>query len=176
MFTITNNTHCLTYLGLTYMVLAYLLLGVFFMFSKIQTASAEHIMSAQVKEQSVDSKLDILPTLKGHMARLGTLMNILFRDIDDANRKDLVLSTLGEMRLLLTKVGKEFTPTKVIALAEGDTKSKAVAGFKNCTSRAVGFLDEMTTQVKREKLSLAKNSLYALDGWRRDCHSKFAGE
>lgn len=39
MFTITNNTHCLTYLGLTYMVLAYLLLGVFFMFSKIQTVS-----------------------------------------------------------------------------------------------------------------------------------------
>lgn len=166
MFRLTYNPHCLTCL----------VLGVIFMFPKIQTVSAEQVRSLQVKEASLNSKLDILPTLKGHMARLGTLMNVLFRDIDDAKRKDLVISTLGEMRLLLSKVGKEFTPTKVIALAEGDTKSKAIAGFKNCTSRAIGFLDEMTTQVNREKLSLAKNSLYALDGWRRDCHSKYAGE
>ena len=166
MFRRSYNAHCLTCL----------VLGVIFMFPMIQTVSAEQVRSLQAKEASLNSKLDILPTLKGHMARLGTLMNVLFRDIDDAKRKELVLSTLNEMRLLLTKVGNEFIPTKVKALAKGDAKSEAITGFKSCIERAVSFLDEMRIQVKGAKFTEAKNSLYALDGWRRDCHSKYAGE
>ncbi len=153
-----------------------LALGMLFMFPRIDQAAAEPSVSTPAEAQSGERKLDILPTLKGHMARLGTLMNTLFRDVDDESRKERVLITLAEMRFLLTKVSKKFVPAKIVDLSDSVSKTNAIAGFKACTEQAVGFLEKITSELNRNKFTEARNSLYSLDSLRRNCHSKYAGE
>ena len=120
-------------------------------------------------------ELDVLPTMKGHMARLGTLMNFLFRELDEPDQKDAVLGVIDEMKRHLESVGRALLPDKVASITNHAWRMHAVAGFRSCVERSIGLLDQIAAAVGAEQGEAALSGLYELDQLRRDCHSEFAG-
>lgn len=119
-------------------------------------------------------ELGVLPTMKGHMGRLGTLMNVLFRSIDEPEDTAAVLAAVAEMKLHLQRVGETLLPDKVAAIGESTARKAAIAGFKSCIDQSVARLEEITTHLLGQRLQQAQQVLYDLDQLRRDCHSKYA--
>lgn len=138
-------------------------------------ALSETSVEPKAEQRPTELELDVLPTLKGHMARLGTLMNVLFRDVDDPERQTEVLTAIEEMTLILENVGARFEPIKVVLLSDKGEKAAVLSGFQNCIRLAVEALDEMAEQLNETRFDMARQTLLDLDALRRDCHSKYAG-
>ena len=141
-----------------------------------QVAYADLPLKSGELAPSAELELDILPTLKGHMARLGSLMNVLFRDVDDPDQQDKVKKAIDEMEVILERVGNRFTPKGIALVANKDQQTAAIAGYQDCLAQTLASLDVMTTQLEATKYGEARQTLFKLDGLRRDCHSKYAGE
>lgn len=135
---------------------------------------AEQRSAGSGEDHIAAQKLTILPTLRGHMARLGTLMNFLFREIDEPHQSEAVLVTIGEMKLHLTSVGESFLPAKISTTASLSERADAIGGFKACVGGAIAMLDVIAKDVEADRLSDARVGLLELDGLRRDCHSDYA--
>ena len=149
-------------------------LAVFLIIGAATPLQAEQKSADTDVESIAEQKLTILPTLRGHMARLGTLMNFLFRELDEPDKSRAVLVTIEEMKLHLTSVGESFLPTKISTTASLSERTDAIGGFKACVGGAIAMLDVIAKDVEAERLRDARESLLELDRLRRDCHSAYA--
>ncbi len=119
------------------------------------------------------SKLAILPTLKGHMARLGSLMNFLFRNIDDEKYKGDLIIAVSEMQVLI-KNSRQFKPDKYLLKIPDSDNEQALEDFQLCIKNASEKLDQLVMKISDEKDNTPdKPVLLELDLIRRNCHSKF---
>lgn len=120
--------------------------------------------------------LTILPTLKGHMARLGSLMNFLFRKVDKSDSRQDVQETIAEMKSHLRTVGDRFVPQRIAAMTSLSDQSNAMDGFSGCIDGAIAMLDTISEEVANANYQEARHWLLALDSLRRTCHGAYAGE
>lgn len=121
-----------------------------------------------------EAELGVLPTMKGHMGRLGTLMNVLFRSITDPNKTEAVLAATAEMQVHLERVGRTLVPTRVAAIQDAAAQDAALAGYKDCIDRSITQLDEIAAELRAQRFEQARQVLFKLDKLRRDCHSAYA--
>ncbi|MEQ8824817.1 MAG: hypothetical protein RIC14_10625 [Filomicrobium sp.] len=130
---------------------------------------------SQPKEQA-SPKLTVLPTMKGYMGRLGTLMNFLFREVDEPSKRDEVQQVINEMKSHLSEVKDKLLPRQILAMAGGQARLTAIGGFKACVDGAIDTLDAISSNIIDENFQAARKSLLYLDQLRRDCHTEYAGE
>ena len=129
--------------------------------------------SAYGIDQKHNVKLKILPTLKGHMARLGSLMNFLFRNIDDEKYTSELITTVAEMQLLIKNAG-QFKPDKALMKIPEADHEKALGEFRHCIQNASEKLDKLMIKISDvQDKTPDKPVLLELDLIRRACHSKF---
>lgn len=115
---------------------------------------------------------DILPTLKGHMARLGSLMNFLFRNVDDGSRKAELISVVQEMKVHLRQ-SKQFEPLRLHLIADEQQHALAKAGYLACLTAALELLADLEVALRRARAGEPRTALLRLDQKRRDCHVAF---
>lgn len=118
-------------------------------------------------------ELGVLPTMKGHMGRLGTLMNLLFRSIDEPDETAAVLAAIDEMKLHLERVGETLLPDTVSFIMEPSARRAATEGYKRCVDRSITQLEEIAVALRGDRFPRARQLLLQLDQLRRDCHSKY---
>lgn len=140
------------------------------------TAQAETPTVHSQQEDHASPKLTVLPTLKGYMGRLGTLMNFLFREVDEPSKRDEVQKVIDEMTSHLKDVKDKLLPRQIIAMAGGPARLTAIDGFKACVDGAIDTLDAISSNIKDENFQAARKSLLDLDQLRRDCHTEYASE
>ncbi|MCG8558519.1 MAG: cytochrome b562 [Hyphomicrobiales bacterium] len=115
---------------------------------------------------------DILPTLKGHMARLGSLMNFLFRHIDEPEKSAALQTAIREMRWHLRRADR-FTPISFAALVAPETEQREQDRFKAGLAAADRVLAAMAEAIRESDLAAARRLLLRLDTVRRICHGAF---
>lgn len=116
--------------------------------------------------------MDILPSLKGHMARLEVLMNRLFRDIDDPAKSGELVRITREMQAHLHRAG-HFKPEKVEWLIDPGKERGAMEGFRACLERARDQLARLAAALGGQGAQPPKAVLLELDTTRRTCHAQF---
>jgi hypothetical protein len=116
--------------------------------------------------------LDILPSLKGRMARLEVLMNRLFRDIDDPAKSAELAAITREMSEHLNRAG-QFTPEKVEWMIDAEEERDAMKGFRACLARARDQLTRLGAALGGKRDEAPKAVLLELDTTRRTCHAEF---
>ncbi len=120
------------------------------------------------------SDLGVLPTMKGYMGRLGTLMNVLFRTVHKPDSADDTLRAIEEMTRHLQEVGNTLLPDKVEAIDDKAQQGMAIHGFKACVDQAITGLSAIAARISAREFEAARARLLELDQLRRDCHSKYA--
>ncbi|MEL6318315.1 MAG: hypothetical protein AAFR16_11840 [Pseudomonadota bacterium] len=116
----------------------------------------------------------MLPTMKGHMGRLGTLMNIVFRSMRRPDGAADALAAIEEMRLHLERTGDTLIPDKVAAIEDAAARDAAIAEYKACMDQTIARLDALAEVLRAKPPADAYDTLIALDRQRRDCHGKYA--
>lgn len=116
--------------------------------------------------------LQILSSLKSHMARMGSLMNFLFRNIDEPERSEELLAVIKEMRGHLRLSGR-FTPFSMASLADPSLEASELTRFQDCLTKADALFAALRKPIIAADLAAAKTSLLVLDKHRRDCHAAF---
>ena len=119
------------------------------------------------------AQADMLPTLRTHMAQLGTLMNRLFREIDEPDMASDLIGVTQEMEALLLRAA-EFPPPKMRDDPDPERRATGIRGFRACLAKARRALTELRQALAAETSSVPKDRLLYLDQVRRDCHSTFA--
>ncbi|MEM8745027.1 MAG: hypothetical protein AAGF14_10365 [Pseudomonadota bacterium] len=119
-----------------------------------------------------EGPIDILPTLKGHMARLGSLMNVLFRNIDDPARAEELISIADEMEVHLRR-SERVTPLPLLLIGDPKKYAAAEAAYQKCLTDASAMLAELKTALRGGSDSAPRDALLRLDQKRRDCHVAF---
>ncbi|WP_421724532.1 hypothetical protein [Bauldia sp.] len=125
-----------------------------------------------VQPAKASQSTDLLPSLRAHMAELGTLMNFLFRHIDDPARAGELADIAEKMEGLLLAAGA-FTPN--VALLEMDPEKEAtiMRGFQACLDRARGAVRDLRMSLTAGTGEAWRAQLLQLDEIRRDCHAAF---
>lgn len=116
--------------------------------------------------------LQILPSLKSHMARMGSLMNFLFRNIDEREQSEELLAVIKEMRGHLRLSGR-FTPFSMASLANPNLEASELKRFQDCLTKADTLFAALREPIIAADLAGAKEGLLVLDKLRRDCHAAF---
>ena len=146
------------------------------LFAVAQPASADQTAQAEpmpvVPAALEQGPLDILPTLKGHMARLGSLMNVLFRNIDDPARADELIGIADEMKEHLDR-SKNFTPLSILLIGEPKQYAAAEAAYLKCLSDTTAMISDLKTALRDGNAGTPRAALLRLDQKRRDCHVAF---
>lgn len=114
----------------------------------------------------------ILPSLRGHMAELGTLMNRLFRHVGDPERTSELIGVTREMEALLSAAG-DFEPTVALIEPDQERRAEIMSGFRSCLQRARGVVAELRQALVSGGGDEQKDRLLRLDQVRRDCHAAF---
>ena len=115
---------------------------------------------------------DILPTLKGHMARLGTLMNFLFRNVDDGSRTAEMISVVQEMKVHL-RLSKRFEPPALYVIADAQSYQRAKASYRACLLATLELTADLEAALRGARPGEPRSALLRLDQKRRDCHVAF---
>lgn len=116
--------------------------------------------------------LELLPSLKSHMARLGTLMNVLFRNIDERDKATDLIAVTDEMDVHLRRAGG-FVPTSIAILPDRGAERAALERFQACLTRTRGLLADLRAALGERAGEAPKAVLLRLDKTRRDCHAAF---
>lgn len=116
--------------------------------------------------------IELLPSLKSHMARMGSLMNFLFRHIDEPDRSPELLEAIDELREHL-RLSRRFTPFSLASLADARQEFIEATRYKTCLDDADASLKALQSTVRAGTPAAAKSQLLELDRIRRDCHSAF---
>lgn len=116
--------------------------------------------------------LQILPSLKSHMARMGSLMNFLFRNIDELEQSEELLAVIEEMRGHLS-LSSRFTPFSMVSLANPSLEASELKRFQDCLTKADTLFAALREPIIAADLAGAKEGLLVLDKLRRDCHAAF---
>ena len=132
------------------------------------------LAEAPVAPMETPADLGVLPTMKGHMGRLGTLMNIVFRSMRRPDGGPEALAAIEEMRLHLRRSGDTLIPDKVAAIEDPTERTVAIAEYKECMDQTIARLDDLADLLRVSPPKEAYDTLLALDRQRRDCHSKYA--
>ncbi|MEM9724862.1 MAG: hypothetical protein AAF909_05285 [Pseudomonadota bacterium] len=138
------------------------------------TAVERTLAEAPVAPMETPADLGVLPTMKGHMGRLGTLMNIVFRSMRRPDGGPEALAAIEEMRLHLRRSGDTLIPDKVAAIEDPTERTVAIAEYKECMDQTIARLDDLADLLRVSPPKEAYDTLLALDRQRRDCHSKYA--
>jgi len=115
---------------------------------------------------------DILPSLKSHMAQLGSLMNVLFRNIDEPERSGELVTVTLEMDALLRRAAA-FKPDVVMFQVDAEKEAKALTEFHACIERARAVLAQLRGVLAGNQGREPKYHLLQLDRVRRNCHAAF---
>ncbi len=121
---------------------------------------------------SAPGALDVLPTLKARMARLGTLMNFLFRNIDETAKAPELIAATREMEEHLRYAG-DFKPTSIAILGNTEREAKGMKQFTACLEKARRGLAELRNALDAGAADEPRRALLRLDRTRRDCHAAF---
>ena len=121
---------------------------------------------------SVPGGLDVLPTLKAHMARLGTLMNFLFRNIDETAKAPELIAVTREMDEHLRRAG-DFRPDSIAIRGDADSEAKDMEQFAACLEKARADLADLRNALDAGGPGEPRQVLLRLDQTRRDCHAAF---
>ncbi len=133
----------------------------------------EHTGQTPVRPAALEpGPLEILPTLKGHMARLGSLMNVLFRNIDDPARAEELIGVADEMKEHLRRSGR-FTPLALLLIGDPKKYAAAEAGYQKCLDDTTTMLVELKAALRSGSTGAPRDALLRLDQKRRDCHVAF---
>ena len=116
--------------------------------------------------------MEILPTLKGHMARLGTLMNFLFRNVDEESRKAELISALQEMQVHLRR-SKQFEPIRLHLIVDAEEFAQAKADYHACLIATLELTANLEATLRGTRPGEPRTALLRLDQKRRDCHVTF---
>ena len=134
---------------------------------------AQPAMSAEVRPVSArPDAMAILPTLKGHMAHLGTLMNFLFRNIDEEERRDELIAVAREMNEHLRR-STHFEPLALALIVDPGKYAKAREAYRDCVRVTRQLVDELEKSLSGGSQDTPKQVLLRLDRKRRDCHAAF---
>lgn len=117
-------------------------------------------------------RMDILPTLKGHMAHLGALMNFLFRNIDDQDQRDDLIAVAREMNEHLRR-SKHFEPLALDLIIDPGKYAKAREAYRDCIRATRELMSELERSLSGSGVETPKQVLLRLDRKRRDCHAAF---
>ena len=141
----------------------------------LATAAIAHPAACEVPERrdlSPPVAMDILPTLKGHMVRLGTLMNFLFRNVDDGSRRAELISAVQEMKVHLRR-SKQFEPPPLHLIADAQKHALAKADYRACLTAALELTADLEATLRDARGGEPRPALLRLDQKRRDCHVAF---
>ena len=116
--------------------------------------------------------LGLLPSLKSHMARLGTLMNVLFRNIDERDKAAELIAVTQEMDMHLQRSG-DFVPIAIAILPDLEAERAARQRFQACLTRSRDLLAELRAALGGQAGETPRAVLLRLDKTRRDCHAAF---
>lgn len=128
--------------------------------------------SPMVRAALEQERMSILPTLKGHMARLGTLMNVLFRNIDDPARAEELIGVSDEMITHLRSV-RRFTPFSLVMIGDPAKYAAAETAFQACLNDSIAMLTDLKAALRGSSNLEPRPALLKLDKKRRDCHAAF---
>lgn len=146
------------------------------LFTAGHPASADQtVQTGQPKIQPVNLEqgpIDILPTLKGHMARLGSLMNVLFRNIDDPARAEELIGIADEMEVHLRRSGR-FTPLANLLIVDPQRHAAAEVAYQKCLNDTKAIIAELKAALRGGSDGAPRDALLRLDQKRRDCHVAF---
>lgn len=138
-------------------------------------AAIVHSAAPEARERrdlSPPGATDILPTLKGHMARLGTLMNFLFRNVDDGSRTAELINAVREMEAHL-RLSKRFEPPALHLIADAQKHALARADYRACLTAALELIADLEATLRGALAGEPRSALLRLDQKRRDCHVAF---
>ena len=106
------------------------------------------------------------------MARLGSLMNFLFRHIDEPEKSAALQTAIREMRWHVRRAAR-FTPISFAALVAPETERREQGRFKAGLSATDRILAAMAEAIRESDLAAARRLLLRLDTVRRVCHGAF---
>lgn len=129
-------------------------------------------MACAETSKTVAPKTEILPSLSVHMARLGELMNRLFRYIGEPETTSELIDITHEMETLLLSVG-DFEPIVALVETDPDRQAGIVRGYHACLARAIDVLSKLRDAMISSAEEEQKDWLLRLDQVRRDCHAEF---
>ena len=116
--------------------------------------------------------IEFLPTLKGHMARLGSLMNFLFRNVDNEARRAELISATQEMQAHLHR-SKQFEPVQLYTIVDAEQHAQAKADYRACLVGAIELTADLEATLRGTQPGEPRAALLRLDQKRRDCHVAF---
>ena len=136
-------------------------------------ATVQPAMSAEVHHVSArPDRMDILPTLKGHMAHLGALMNFLFRNIDEEDQRDELIAVAREMDEHLRR-STHFEPLSLDLIIDPAEYAKARKAYRKCIRVTRQLTAELEQSLSGSGAQTPRQVLLRLDRKRRDCHAAF---
>ncbi|RMF04371.1 MAG: hypothetical protein D6773_06520 [Alphaproteobacteria bacterium] len=106
------------------------------------------------------------------MARLGTLMNLLFREIGDARKAPALVQATREMDALLAHAAG-FRPDSAAFTPDAQSEAAVMRGFRACLQRAREALARLREALPVAQEGEARQRLLELDRLRRRCHAAF---